>query len=342
MTQEPKQTEVPEVEDALKQFRPVGPPAHLRARALGAEPQPQPVRRFAWRRMAFIAGALAAAAIVAMQFRTEPGRPGGRPRMLTGGSPASALTSGERATFQAAWVKESRVDLGIPAEGASVLVVEFVDFLCPQCEGIHRASREVLPGYVRTGRVKYVVAEWPADTSCNKRAALSAEHPGACAAAAFVRVARNRGQAEAMEDWLFANRDRIAQAGPTAEAIVHIGASDVLGAVDFDGEYRKELSAMRAEIATERPFIPASTPMIFVNGARLLSGVKPEYLDYAIQLELRSGRGPNVRPQDNGSGEFQRVEGPRGRRGGYGGGRNGGYRPDAGVPFGRGGGRGGD
>jgi protein-disulfide isomerase len=326
MTQEPERHDVPEVEEALRQFRPVGPPADLRARALSAEPQPTPARRLTWRRVVFVGGALAAAAIVGLQLRTEPTPEQRFAGARASGSPASGLTSGERATFQAAWVKESRVDLGIPADGASVLVVEFSDVLCPQCEGIRRASREVLPNYVKTGRVKYVVADWPADTSCNKRMSIATTpRPGACAAAAFVRVARNRGQAEAMEDWLFANRDRIANAGATAEAVVHIGAADVLGAVDFDGEYRKELSAIREEIAADRTFTPASTPMVFVNGARLLSGVKPEYLDYAIQLELRSGRGPAMRAQEGGNGEFERVEGGRRgfRGGGYGGRRSG-------------------
>src|SRR5262245_56644236 len=105
MTQESDRPEVPEIEDTLKQFRPVGPPADLRARARSAERQTAPARRCTSRRIAFIGGALAAAAIVVMEFRTEPNRqqgfvraPGG-PRM-TSGSPASALTSGERATFQ--------------------------------------------------------------------------------------------------------------------------------------------------------------------------------------------------------------------------------------------------
>jgi hypothetical protein len=176
MTHDPERQQGDDIEDALKQFRPVGPPADLRGRVLGAARGPAPARRFTRRRVAFVGGAVAAAAIVAMQFRSEPTRPQqGFVRMISGGggSPASALTSGERATFQAAWVKESRVDLGIPADGATVLVVEYTDFLCPQCEGIRRASREVMPAYLTSGRVKYVVADWPSDTSCNKRLSIA-------------------------------------------------------------------------------------------------------------------------------------------------------------------------
>lgn len=96
--------------------------------------------------------------------------------------------------------KEAMLTLDGPAllgdENAKVTVVEFTDYQCPFCA---RHSQSVLPSilkdYVETGKVRYVVREFP----------LKSIHPAAAKASEAALCAGDQGKYWEMHGRLFAN-----------------------------------------------------------------------------------------------------------------------------------------
>ena len=92
------------------------------------------------------------------------------------------------------------------------------------------------------GKVRYVTRDYPLERECN--AFVNQDlHPSACEAAVAVRLAREKGKAEAMEDWLFANQPSLTPAG------VKAAAATVAGVTDFDARFAATLELVKADIA---------------------------------------------------------------------------------------------
>ncbi|HSK40407.1 MAG TPA: vitamin K epoxide reductase family protein [Arenibaculum sp.] len=119
-----------------------------------------------------------------------------------GTRPAPAQPTAEEATtFEAAWAQQPRVELGIPADGAKVVIVKFNDYQCPGCRQAHDFYKPILEKFAQShpGEVKQVVKDWPWDNQCNFNAPTATGHPGACAAAAAVRIARDQSAEKVAE-----------------------------------------------------------------------------------------------------------------------------------------------
>ena len=106
------------------------------------------------------------------------------------------------------------------------------------------------------------------------------DHAGACEAAVAVRLAREKGKGEAMEDWLMANQPAM---NPTS---VKNAAQTVGGVTDFDKRYAATLELVKGDIAQGQQLKVQGTPTFFVNGMRL-PGLRPEYFDATIAYELK-------------------------------------------------------
>ena len=203
---------------------------------------------------------------------------------------ASAAASAEpvsgdaRAEFERIWAQQPRVDLGIPADGAQVIVVKFNDYMCPMCRIKEAEYKPIFDRFAKShpGKVKLVLKDWPWDSSCNFNAGRTLSgHEAACAAAAAARMARDRGKADEMSEWLFANQG-------TSPANLRQAVSKILGVTDFDREYALKLPQIKMDIADGGVLRIDGTPTYFVNGVRLPgAGVQPEYLELAISLELK-------------------------------------------------------
>ncbi len=93
-----------------------------------------------------------ALAAILLAGRRRVGRrvlPAGRFGAVGVGGRASGVqrlgrTDERRRDFAAAWAQQPRVDLGIPADGAKVIVVKFNDWQCPSCSAAHQAYKPVL------------------------------------------------------------------------------------------------------------------------------------------------------------------------------------------------------
>ena len=138
---------------------------------------------------------------------------------LGGGAPASARRgagAGRRAAPApprcSSSRRGSRQQPRVPvivadADGAAVVIVKFNDYQCPPCRqtyhGVQADAREVGQAGARQGEVHH--QGLPLERECNPFVGQDL-HSGACEAAVAVRLAREKGKAEAMEEWLFANQ----------------------------------------------------------------------------------------------------------------------------------------
>ncbi len=109
------------------------------------------------------------------------------------------------------------------------------------------------------------------------------------AAAAAVRMARDRGKAKEAEMEDLALR----QSGDVDPATVQAAAERILGVKDFDDRLRAKLPDIRQDVADGGALQIVSTPTLFINGVRIdgQQMMPAEYFELAIQLELKKAAG---------------------------------------------------
>jgi uncharacterized membrane protein/protein-disulfide isomerase len=163
--------------------------------------------------------------------------------------------------------------------GAAVVIVKFNDYQCPPCGLTFREYKPVLARLQKEhpGKIAFVTKDFPLDPECNT---LGGSHTAACEAAAAVRLAREKGRADTMEDWLFANQSTL-----TPDRVKE-GLSTVAGVSDFDARYPKTLELVRGDIAQGVQLGVRGTPTFFMNGIRL-PNLRAEFFEAAVQWELR-------------------------------------------------------
>ena len=248
-------------------------PARLAGDVAATASQPAPLT----------ASLLLAAAVVALVILFP--REGSLEDMAAAASAASATpvaVAGASDPFTQWWSQQARTDLGIPADGARVVVVKFNDFLCGTCARAHFLYKPVLDRFAKShpGAVKLVVKDWPWDVSCNFNAGATIPgHEAACAAAAAARMAADRGKYDEMATWLY-------QPGRSAQDI-RATAAKLLGVTDFDREYALKLPEIRRDIADGGALGVRGTPTYFINGVRLNELLQPAQFERAIGLELQ-------------------------------------------------------
>jgi len=202
-----------------------------------------------------------------------------------GAQPAAAASAGDEATFDAAWAKQPRVDLGIPADGAKVVIVKFNDWQCPSCKAAYYAYKALLDKYAETmpGAIKLVTKDYPLNSRCNFNVP-SQMHPGACEASAAVRLATEQKKTEPMVDWLFSHQESL------SPDTVRAQVKTLLGTSDFDREYARVLPDIKRDAADGAALRVQYTPTYYVNGvkAQLSNGawLPAQYFEYAIKYEL--------------------------------------------------------
>jgi uncharacterized membrane protein/predicted DsbA family dithiol-disulfide isomerase len=163
--------------------------------------------------------------------------------------------------------------------GAAVVIFKFNDYQCPPCGMTYREYKPVLDRLQKQhpGQIVFITKDFPLDPECNT---LGGGHMAACEAAVAVRLAREQGRADNLEDWLFAN-----QASLTPERVKE-GAASVGGVTDFDARYSRTLELVRADIAQGIQLGVRGTPTFFMNGIRL-PNLRGEFFEAAVLWELR-------------------------------------------------------
>jgi len=191
------------------------------------------------------------------------------------------LTDGQRTEFERWYASQPRVNLPVDPQGAAVLVVKFTDYQCPACAQSHLAYKPIEAKYAAThpGEVRFVTLDYPINPACNP-SVRTVLHVAACEAAVAVRLAREHGRGEAMEDWLARNHASLSPAS-VKEAVRTVG-----GVTDFDARYASVVQIVKTDGALGGLNNVRSTPTFFINGTMIAGGLPPQFFDRAIALEL--------------------------------------------------------
>ncbi|MGH9147402.1 MAG: vitamin K epoxide reductase family protein [Vicinamibacterales bacterium] len=195
---------------------------------------------------------------------------------------AGQVSSNQQVEFDRWFSSEPRTTLPIPSDGAKVLIVKFNDYQCPSCAAAYFRHKSILEKYqtLHPGAVRFVSVDFPLAPECNP-GVTNVVHPAACAGAVAVRLSRARGKGEAMEEWLYSH-----QQGLTPDD-VRRASEEVAGVTDFDREYERVLRLVKQDAGLGNQLRITGTPTFFINGVRIDGGLRPEYLDAAIEHELK-------------------------------------------------------
>jgi protein-disulfide isomerase len=182
-----------------------------------------------------------------------------------------------------AWLaQQPRVTVMAPSDGAAVVILKFNDYQCPGCAQTYREYKPVLAKWAKQapGKVKFITKDYPLERQCNQFIPQDL-HAGACEAAVAVRLAREKGKGEAMEEWLYSNQAAMVNPDSVKKAAATIG-----GVTDFDARFAGTLELVKADIAQGAQLKIGGTPTFFMNGMQL-PGLRGEVFDAAIAWELR-------------------------------------------------------
>ena len=194
-------------------------------------------------------------------------------------APAPEAQLDQLAGFEQWLDMQPRVPLAVAAEGAKVVIVKFNDYQCPPCKQTFMQYKPILQKFEASnpGQVKLITKDFPLEPECNG----GGGHSAACEAAAAVRMARVKGRAEALEDWLFDNQPAM------SPELVRKGAREVGQVADFDAQYPRVLEQVKADTAFGRQLGVNRTPTFFINGVKIEGGLLPSFFEAAIAHELK-------------------------------------------------------
>lgn len=212
------------------------------------------------------------------------------PREATpaGTQAAPAAKSGQQQSeFERWYLEQPKVDPGVPAEGAAVVIVKFNDYQCPPCRRTYENYKSILAKYRAShpGAVRFVTKDFPLDPECNFNAP-GGGHLAACEAAVAVRLAEKHDRREAMEDWLFANQPTLTP-DTVKEGARTVGGINVS---DFNSQYPAVLPLVKADIASGGALGVRSTPTFFINGRVIRGELAPQFFDAAVAYELKQAK----------------------------------------------------
>jgi uncharacterized membrane protein/protein-disulfide isomerase len=195
------------------------------------------------------------------------------------------VSPGQQTELERFMATATRVPLEIPTEGAKVLVVKFNDYQCPACSQSHMAYKPILAKYQaeQPGAVRVVLRDFPLNPDCNSSVTRQL-HAAACDAAVAVRLAREHGRGEQMEEWLYTH-----QQGMTTQT-VRQAAREIGQVPDFDARYAATLELVKADIELGKRLKIGQTPTFFINGVQIDGAWASQFFDQAIAYELQRAK----------------------------------------------------
>ena len=200
-------------------------------------------------------------------------------------APLPPVTDDDRAKIAQWWEVQPKSEVPVPADGAKVLIVKFNDYQCPACKLTFETYKQILPKYTSNGQVKYVVKHYPLEPECNP-SVPGGNHYASCEAAASVIMAKSKGTADKLEDWIFSH------IGPPALTPDQVkeAARTVGGITDFDAQYSRAKEEIKTDAGLGQLLGVRSTPTFFINGRKLEQVLPAQYFEVLIQLELQKAK----------------------------------------------------
>ncbi len=160
-------------------------------------------------------------------------------------------------------------------DDAPIVFVEFVDYQCPFCKKFYLESYEkIISDYVNSGKVRYVMMDYPLDNSCNSNLGRQL-HPEACKSAEAGRCVREQAKDKGyfeMHKKLFDNQEDLNESNYKKWAREISGVNGM----KFDnclmsGKYADEVEE---DIEKGNSYGVQGTPAFFING-KFISGAVP-------------------------------------------------------------------
>ncbi len=178
---------------------------------------------------------------------------------------------------------QPRVPVMVPDDGAKVVIVKFNDYQCPGCGQTYRDYKPVLAKWMKQapGKIKYIMKDYPLERQCNAFIGQDL-HSGACEAAVAVRLAKERGKGEQMEEWFYSNQ-------PAMNPETVKKAAETVGGIpakEFESRFNTTLELVKADVSFGAQLKITGTPTYFVNGMKL-PGFRGEFFDHIIAWELK-------------------------------------------------------
>ena len=200
-------------------------------------------------------------------------------------APLPPVTDDDRAKIAQWWEVQPKSEVPVPADGAKVLIVKFNDYQCPACKVTFETYKQILPKYTGNGQVKYIVKHYPLEPECNP-SVPGGNHYASCEAAASVIMAKSKGTADKLEDWIFSH------IGPPALTPDQVkeAARTVGGITDFDAQYARAKEEIKTDAGLGQLLGVRSTPTFFINGRKLEQVLPAQYFEVLIQLELQKAK----------------------------------------------------
>jgi uncharacterized membrane protein/protein-disulfide isomerase len=197
-------------------------------------------------------------------------------------APLPPVTDEQRAQIAQWWEMQPKVEMPVPADGAKVVVVKFNDYQCPACKITFDGYRQILAKYVASGEVKYVTKHYPLEPECNPYVP-GGNHYASCEAAAAVNMAKTKGTADKMEEWIFS------KIGPPALTPDQVkdAARTVGGITDFDAQYARAKEEIKTDAGLGQLLNVKSTPTFYINGRMPTQILPPQFFEVLLQLELQ-------------------------------------------------------
>jgi protein-disulfide isomerase len=171
---------------------------------------------------------------------------------------------------------------GNPA--ATLTVVEFTDYQCPYCKRyFDETYLRLKKDYVDTGKIRYVVRDFPLD-----------EHPQAMLAAAATECAGEQGKFADMHDKLFSTQDQWSYRSEAIGIFKTYAATMGLDKGTFDdcidnGKYDNEIAK---DISDGQSYTVKSTPTIFIGDRKIVGAQTYELFTKNIDEVLMKTTAP--------------------------------------------------
>jgi uncharacterized membrane protein/protein-disulfide isomerase len=233
----------------------------------------------------FIAILFVAGAAIAVAAFPRESAAGGVAAAGQAPPPLPQVTDDERAKIAQWWEVQPKVEVPVPADGFKVLIVKFNDYQCPACKLTFDAYKPILAKYIAGGQVKYVVKHYPLEPECNPHVP-GGNHYGSCEAAAAVIMAKAKGTADKMEEWIFAHIGPPMLTGDEIKA----AAKSVGGITDFDAQYPRVKEEIKTDAGLGQLLGVKSTPTFYINGRMPTQILPAQYFEVLIQLELQRAK----------------------------------------------------
>lgn len=161
-------------------------------------------------------------------------------------------------------VEVALADRFIGAEDAPVTIIEYSSLTCPHCAAFHTgALPDIVEQYVETGKVKFIVRDFPLD--------------GRAAAASLLARCAPSERYFPLVDLMFKQQQKWARSQDPLAALAEMGRFAGMGQSDIDACFQNEdlyAGILEKKASYQDEFSIQSTPTFYINDEKL-SGNQP-------------------------------------------------------------------